>query len=288
VLGVRPDGYHLLRTVFQSLALHDDLVFDVREGPFALECADPLVPVDRRNLVWKAAGLVWAAAGRSGEPAGLGVRLTKRIPARGGLGGGSSDGAVALVAFDALWHAQLGAVRLSELAMTLGADVPFFLVGGTALGLDRGDRVEPLPDAPSRDVVLVFPPFGVSTPEAFRWFDEDSDARARPTPVPGGERRSFPGVGHGSSLEVVNELQGPVARRHPEIDEACRALLQAGAEVAAMTGSGSTVFGLFSPGRGEAGALALRAAGWRTLATTTASREATRPALEPAGGNRID
>lgn len=290
VLGVRPDGYHLLRTVFQTLALHDDLEFDLREGPLALECDDPLVPVDRRNLVWKAAEIVWAAAGRTGEASGVGVRLTKRIPAQGGLGGGSSDAAAALVAFDALWQAQLGEERLSELAVKLGADVPFFLVGGTALGVDRGDRIEPMPDGPPRDVVLVFPAFGVSTPEAFRWFDQDADpafeTRARTTDV--GAGRSSAAVRGDQAFDVFNELQAPVARRHPEIDDACRALLEAGADAAAMTGSGSTVFGLFAPGWGDAATAKVQSAGWRALATTAATRQATRPALEPAGRIRID
>jgi 4-diphosphocytidyl-2-C-methyl-D-erythritol kinase len=262
VVGVRPDGYHLLRTVFQTLALHDELTFEQRDGPFSLSCDDPEVPVDERNLVWRAANLVWGAMGKADGAAGVAVHIEKRIPAQGGLGGGSSDGATALVACDALWRAQLGEGRLEELARRLGADVPFFLRCGSALGLGRGDEIEPLPDLPARDVVLVFPPFGVSTPEAFRWYDEDHPhaPATGATPPPG-----------------FNALQGPVSCRHPEIGDACRALEAAGAELAAMTGSGSTVFGLFVPGRGGDAGDRLRDAGWRVLVTATAPREATRP-----------
>jgi 4-diphosphocytidyl-2-C-methyl-D-erythritol kinase len=258
VVGVRPDGYHLLRTVFQTLALHDEIAFQRRVGPFALSCDDPQVPADRKNLVWKAADLVWTAAGRHGEPAGVRVEIAKRIPPQGGLGGGSSDAAAALVGLDAVWQADLGEARLSDLARRLGADVPFFLCGGTALGVGRGDVIEPMPDAPARDVVLVSPPFGVSTPEAFRWYDEDTAAGADPG-------------------TVLNALERPVSRRHPEIAAARRALEEAGAEVAAMSGSGSTVFGLFPTGRGEAAADRLSACGWRTLLTATAPRDAARP-----------
>lgn len=274
VVGVRADGYHLLRTVFQSLALSDDLAFEVRDGPLSLSCDAPGVPADRRNLVWKAAELAWAAAGRSGEPSGVRVRLTKRIPAQGGLGGGSSDGAAALVAFNAIWRAGLDDIRLEGLARQLGADVPFFLHGGTALGVGRGDEIERLPDMPSRDVVLVFPPFGVSTPDAFRWFDQDAAFRTEPATAGGPSTLPLPGI---DSLTIVNALQEPVCRRHPQISEACRALEAAGAEAAAMTGSGSTVFGLFLPGRGAAAAAGLRSAGWETLLTATAGRESTRP-----------
>jgi 4-diphosphocytidyl-2-C-methyl-D-erythritol kinase len=268
VVGVRSDGYHLLRTIFQTLALHDEIAFQRCDGPFGLSCDDPEVPVNRTNLVWKAADLVWSAAGRAGDPTGIQVQIAKRIPVQGGLGGGSSDAAAALVGFDTLWQAGLGTARLSDLARFLGADVPFFLCGGTALGVGRGDLIEALPDAPARDVVLVFPPFGVSTPEAFHWYDADTAVGADPG-------------------NVLNALEGPVSRRHPEIADARRALEEAEAEAAAMSGSGSTVFGLFPPGGGEAAAARLSAAGWRTLLTTTASRDATRPGLEPVGRTRI-
>jgi len=265
VCGPRPDGYHELRTVFQSLALHDTLRFTSVEDRCVLTCSSPEVPLDERNLVWRAARMVWDAAGRRGEPRGR-VRITKRIPAQGGLGGGSADGAAALVGWNRLWDTRLPDERLLELARGLGADVPFFLYAGTALGLNRGDEIHPMADAPARWVVLVFPPFGVSTPEAFRWWDEDQVGLAA-----GAERPATP-------LAVFNDLEAPVSRRHPQLVEIRRELERAGAEAAAMTGSGSTVFGLFTA-RAVARAASDRVgrAGWRSLVTRTATRVQARP-----------
>jgi 4-diphosphocytidyl-2-C-methyl-D-erythritol kinase len=271
VLGVRPDGYHELRTVFQSLALHDTLEFDLGERGLTIDCPTPGVPRDERNLVWKAARLVWQEAGRAGEPSGR-VRLTKRIPAQGGLGGGSADGAAAPVGGNRTWGTALPDDRLLALAARLGADVPFFLCGGTALGLNRGDAIEPLDDMPPRWVVLVFPPFGVSTPEAFRWWDEDN-------PAFGLRHQALGCAAEGrtpsaESRTCANDLEGPVARRHPELLEIRRQLDLAGAEQAAMTGSGSTMFGLFEA---EPVALhaadALRSLSWTVLVSRTATRQ---------------
>src|SRR5437773_3890901 len=129
VLGVRLDGYHELRTIFQSIALHDTLTARVRRGPFALQCDDPKCPADETNLVWRAAEQVWAASGRGGTMRDVEVRLTKRIPLEAGLGGGSSDAAAALRVFGSLWRVKDGPLR--DIAATLGADVPYFLEGGT-------------------------------------------------------------------------------------------------------------------------------------------------------------
>lgn len=276
VLGRRPDGYHDLETVFQALMLHDTLDFEVRAGPFALACDTGGVPLDDRNLVWQAARSVWNRAGRGGDPAGALVRLRKRIPMQGGLGGGSSNAAAALVAFASLWlpDAEADPATLGHMAAAIGADVRFFLCGGTALGLDRGDRVLPLADVEPRHVVLVFPPFGVSTPAAYGWLDEARAGGRADLQAGGGV--SMPGGVH---LAVHNELEPPVAARHPEIGQARDALLASGAEAAAMSGSGSTVFGLFRE-RGQAAraAGALRGNGWRTLLTRTASRRQSSPA----------
>ena len=268
VLGVRPDGYHDLETVFQSLALHDTLDFEMREGPLALTCTSESVPLDARNLVWQAAAVVWACSGRRGEPEGVRVHLRKRIPVQGGLGGGSSDAAAALLGFARLWAPGLEESGLAEAAVRLGADVAFFLCGGTALGLARGDRIFPLADLEARHVVLVCPPFGVSTPEAYGWLDADRAAGTAPA-MPSGTL-PLPG---GVSLPVVNDLEPAVARRHPEIGQLRDSLRECGAEAAAMSGSGSTVFALFT-GRERAAAAAagLRRDGWRALLTRTAGR----------------
>lgn len=269
IVGTLPDGYHELQTVFQALALHDLLTFEMYDGPFTLSCTASDVPTDERNLVWKAASLVWHRAGRPGDVRGVRAHLVKRIPAQGGLGGGSADGAAALVALDTVWGTGLGADGILGLARRLGADVPFFLYGGTALGLGRGDEIRPLDDLRPHAVVLVFPAFGVSTPEAFGWFDSEAGASRSPA-LPGDETI---GLGGGGRLRVFNALQAPVSRRHPEIEALCVRLREQGADCAAMTGSGSTVFGLFShPERAAAAAEALRAEGCRALLTRTATR----------------
>jgi 4-diphosphocytidyl-2-C-methyl-D-erythritol kinase len=254
VLGTRPDGYHELRTVFQTLALHDTLQFAQRRGPFAIACSDPGCPADRGNLVWRAAEQVWRASGRSGVPHGVQVRLRKRIPLAGGLGGGSSDAAAALRALGRLW--RVDPAVLGPIAASLGADVPFFFVGGKALGLDRGDVLFSLSEDPRAWVLLGFPPFGISTVEAFGWWDNRRTRRKRPS---------------------LNDLEPVVAARHPMIARLVAALEGAGAHRAAMSGSGSTVFGLFTTKRAADAAhrsLARRHAGVRWLTTRTLGRVA--------------
>jgi 4-diphosphocytidyl-2-C-methyl-D-erythritol kinase len=137
VLGVRPDGFHELRTVFQSIALHDTIAIRAVPGAFQLTCDDPACPADRSNLVWRAAEQVWKAAGRRGVPSGVSIQLTKRIPLQAGLGGGSSDAAAALRAVGRLWRVHPDRVR--AIGSALGADILYFFDGGTALVLDRGD-----------------------------------------------------------------------------------------------------------------------------------------------------
>lgn len=267
VLGVRADGYHELRTTFQSLALHDTLTIRATRGPFSIECDDPACPVDRTNLVWRAAERVWRAAGRRGAPRGVRVRIEKRIPMQAGLGGGSSDAAAALRALGRRW--RVSRVTLLQIAASLGADVPYFFEGGTALGVARGDRLSPLPDHPAAWVVLVVPAFGVSTKDAYGWFDRDTRAgaarRVRPP--------STAGAGGGPHADAGNDLQSPAAKRHPEIARLVGALRRHGAHSAAMSGSGSAVFGLFKK-RPQAllATRALASATRRTVLTRTVSR----------------
>jgi 4-diphosphocytidyl-2-C-methyl-D-erythritol kinase len=254
VLGVRPDGFHELRTVFQSIALHDTLTIRAVPGPFQLTCDDPNCPSDERNLIWRAAEQVWRAARRRGAPRDVTIHLTKRIPLQAGLGGGSSDAAAALRALGRLWRVDAGRVR--AIAPSLGADVPYFFEGGTVLGLERGDELFPLIDAPRAWVVVAIPSFGVSTKEAFAWFDADQSRRRQPSGV-----RSPKGVAL-HERETVNDLQGVVTQRHPEIARLVGALRRARATDAAMSGSGSAVFGLFST-RGAAVAAVASVSGSR-------------------------
>ena len=269
VTGVRPDGYHELRTVFQTVALHDRLTFIPEPGALRLECDEPDCPVDRSNLVWRAAASLWTASGRRGAPRGVFVRIEKRIPLQAGLGGGSSDAAAALRALAVLWSVTARTrARLPELATALGADVRFFLEGGTVLGLDRGDTLFPLADAARTHVVLVLPDFGVSTVDAYRWWDADEPARRTSK-----QRKPISG----------NDLQGPVTRRHPVISRLVAALSRVGAQTAAMSGSGAAVFGLFPDARtAKTGAASLAVRGRRVIVTRTIGRAEYRALAGPA------
>ena len=189
VLGTRPDGFHELRTLFQSIALHDTLTIRRRRGAFQLTCDDPRLPVDGRNLIVRAARAVWKASGRRGSPRDVRIDLIKRIPLEAGLGGGSSDAVAALRALGRIW--RVDEARLRAIAPTLGADVPYFLEGGTVLGLERGDVLFPQPDHPSAWVVLALPDFGVSTADAFGWWD--ADAKHKPY-VASAFRRTSPAM----------------------------------------------------------------------------------------------
>ena len=229
VLGTRAGGYHELRTIFQSIALYDTLTFRAVRGPLQLTCDDPACPVDDTNLIARAAAVMWQASGRRGAASGVAVDLTKRIPMQAGLGGGSSDAAAALRVLATRW--RVADAKVVDAAEALGADVPYFLEGGAMLGLERGDLLFRLHEPASAWVVLVLPGFGVSTRDAFAWFDEAVAAD------PGVRRPPH---------ELVNDLEAPVAARHPEVGRIISALRRAGASQAAMSGSGSAVFGLFS------------------------------------------
>jgi 4-diphosphocytidyl-2-C-methyl-D-erythritol kinase len=290
VVGVRAGGYHELRTIFQSIALHDTLTIRARRGPFRLTCDDPNCPSDRTNLIWRAAEHVWKAAGRSGPPRDIAVDLEKRIPLQAGLGGGSSDAAAALRAMGRIWRVDRGEVRAA--AAELGADVPYFFEGGTVLGLERGDLLFPLIDYPAAWVVIVLPEFGVSTKEAFEWWDRagrsssfdpsmlSRSSRAESRDDQLGMRGKADRRGMRNSLtpslskgELVNDLEAPVAAHHPPIKRLVARLRRAGASHAAMSGSGSAVFGLFARRSDAAGAAASLAAGsCRALLTKTLNR----------------
>src|SRR5688572_18026139 len=262
IVDVQADGYHELRTTFQSIALHDILTFAPCRGPFVVESDDPGCPATG-NIVEQAARCLWQAAGRTGSPAGVRVRIDKRIPIAAGLGGGSADAAAALRALARLWGVRLAPKEMHAIASSLGADVPFFLRGGTARGRGRGDLLSAVADRPRRWAVVATPPFGVSTAEAYRWFDE---ATLKPLPHQRGQSR------RSQARRMFNDLEAPVVARHPEIGALVEQLQRSGATRAAMSGSGSAVFGLFTrPLDAEAAADALVGHGRRIIVTRTLS-----------------
>ena len=270
VLGPRLDGFHELRTVFQALSLHDLIECIPREGPFAIECDTAGVPLDGTNLIWRAADALWRALRRAGPVRDVTIRLQKRIPLQAGLGGGSTNAAATLLALARLWRVPVRPNQLTDVAATLGADVPFFLSGGTALGLGRGDEVYPLADLPRHWIVLLVPGFGVSTQDAYDWYDSERElARG----VSAREPQHVPGPWPSRAAQMINDLEAPIARHHPEIDQMRTALRRSGALAAAMSGSGSTVFGLFQK-RSDALTAVKRLSGfgWRVLLTESLGR----------------
>ena len=266
VRGRRTDGYHELRTLFQSLDLHDTIAFRTRPGALSVRSRSPGVPEDRANLIWTAADAVWRAARFDGSPRGVAITLRKVVPMAAGLGGGSSDAAATIRGLAALWSLDWPDRRLRRIAASIGADVPYFLHGGTTRGTGRGDRLRPIaPELGRRWVVLAVPGFGVSTAEAYRWHDRHTLLRDRRGPR-GGDWATRLGV-------CGNDLEPAVTARHPEIGVMVGRLGRTGALMSAMTGSGSTVFGLFGREADASRArVAVRRAGWRTLLARTTTR----------------
>jgi 4-diphosphocytidyl-2-C-methyl-D-erythritol kinase len=239
VLGPGPDGLHEIRTVFQIIDLHDTLRF--RRARRARVRVDRRgVPSGSANLCHKALSLLGRAAGRRVP---LEIEIHKEIPVGAGLGGGSSDGAATLWAANRIYDVGFGNRDLAALGRELGADVPFFFTGGTCVGEGIGDRLTPLERLGGVVFLLVHPPFRVST----RW----AYARARmelTMPRPDFKMGKINKIVHFATAKrtsVPNDFVEIVARRHPVVREVLRALEGAGALVASMSGTGSTLFGVF-------------------------------------------
>ncbi len=239
VLGRRPDGYHELRTIFQTITLHDTLTLAKSSKPgIRLQTNDGSLPTGPENLVYRA---IKAIACEIDFKGGIDVQLEKRIPIARGLGGGSSDAAAALIGMLRLTGKKARLDRTIEIASGLGADVPFFLFGGRALGVNRGDEIYPLFDGSRRTVVIVSPrEIGVRTKDAYEWVSAELTRRAKTPNISG-----FCALCWGRSERVSNDFEVPVFRRHPRLEAIRDGLLQRGAAEAALAGSGSAVFGVF-------------------------------------------
>jgi 4-diphosphocytidyl-2-C-methyl-D-erythritol kinase len=283
VLGRRADGYHELRTIFQSISLQDTLYLERKHKPgIELDIlGDPSLAAgpQRKNLVWRAAEAIRREVQFAG---GVRISLEKRIPVGRGLGGGSSDAAATLAALLRLTGRRVAPERLLEIAARLGADVPFFLSGGRALGTGRGDEIYPLPDGEKRTILVVSPRnIAVITRDAYDWLDDRLTKRHSVHRL-----WSFCALcwslreGH-----VSNDFETAVFRRHPRLNRIRRELLQGGAAEAALAGSGSAVFGIFrNPAQARRSAQLFPED--QVFLCTTLSRKAHARALwgSPAGG----
>lgn len=242
VLNRRPDGYHELRTIFQTISLADRLDIEYQPGPTRIAINSNVDIPD--NLVVRAADSVLQATGRCGR---VGFVLRKRIPLGGGLGGGSGNAAAVLLALPILLGRPLPMPKLMELAGQLGSDVPFFLLGGTAAGLGRGAELYPLPDLPSKPALLVAPGLHVSTPDAYAQLRRSS-APVQPQPIIHQFQSIAWRISSGSAIQdlaLVNDFENVVFHLHPQLKSIKGKLLKLGARPALMSGSGSSIFGIF-------------------------------------------
>ena len=243
VLGRRADGYHELRTIFQAISLHDTLALETQKdaginlriiGNSRL-AGEP----GHNNLVYRA---IHDLSLELGIQHGVRVVLTKRIPVGRGLGGGSSDAAAALIGMLRLAGKSIEAARLSKIASGLGADVPFFLHGGRALGIGRGDEVYPLFDLTRRNVLVVSPrEIAVPTRDAYQWLAEQLTKGPDATKL----MRFCALCWSPQGGALTNDFEAAVFPRYPRLAAIKRELLRQGAAGASLAGSGSAVFGIF-------------------------------------------
>lgn len=281
VLGKRPDNLHEIRTTLQTISLHDRLSFEVSEGrEIALACSDPEIPTDDRNLVVRAAH---ALQDQFAVRQGARIQLEKSIPAEAGLGGGSSNAAVALLAMARLWQIDADANDLITVAAGLGADVPFFFFGGSMLGSGTGTTLAAQPDSLPHHLIVVAPRASVSTRDAYE---------ALHAPALTSDTSEF--ILSSSQNKVVlddsqpwlhndfaNDFEAVIFDIYPEIGSAKDQLLAAGAKAALMSGSGSSVFGVFADQKSQQQALEKieTEAGWRIFPCVTVSRNEYRRAI---------
>ena len=311
--ALRPDGFHELRTAYQTVAVHDVLRVQLAKGSgIDIRCTDPRVPTDENNTCYRITELAMAALNAHGQ---VSIEIEKRLPVQGGLGGASSNAVAALLGLERTLKKPLPAVEKLRIAAEVGSDLPLFLVGGTVLGVGRGEEVYPLPDLPSIHCVLAAPEIGVSTPKAFAdWDAMVAEAKLRsaaqtrtsgPTQplakltastesdkmIQFGRTGSswlsglsvVPARGRGRAetplLDLVrtgieNDFEKVVFPKHPELREVKRVLQREGARYASLSGSGSAVYGLFgSRAAAEKAASRLRKQGIPAQATTTLTRE---------------
>lgn len=250
VLNRGADGFHELRSVFQTVSIYDTLDIAYTPGGKAALTLDGPAEISD-NLAMRAARMVAEHTGGGGR---IAMRLTKRIPMGAGMGGGSSDAAAVLLGLPVLAGWRIPLETLARMGGELGSDVPFFLLGGAAVALGRGTEIYPLPDLPGKRVLVVAPPVHVSTPEAYRGLARDGDGKLteaqRIQYIDSFQSRvwrlgsSLSTDGIGSQVE--NDFEGVVFPRYPQLKSILKNLQKSGADPARMTGSGSALFGVFT------------------------------------------
>ena len=242
ILGKRPDGFHDLQSVMQQISICDDIEIDLETGEdWSLECDRDDVPADSSNLAWKAAGLFYKRLGK--DPQGVSIRIIKRIPSRAGLGGGSADAAAVLNALNAHEGSPFTVAQLAEMGAKIGSDVPFCVMGGTALCEGRGEILTKLKDMPQCFYCVAMPDFAVSTKELFEIYDQRTVSTHPDTP------HMLEALDAEDLLKVAgyccNSMEKIVAADYPKIWQMRTVMEDCGALGSAMSGSGSAVYGIF-------------------------------------------
>ena len=303
---VRPSGFHELRTVYQTVAISDTVRVTVTSGTgIEIRCKNPAVPTDENNTCWRMAERILRACKRRAKVV---ISIEKTLPIQGGMGAGSSNAIATMFALEREIGESLPPSERFRHALEIGSDLPLFLVGGTVLGAGRGEEVFPLADLPETAIVAVTPQVGVSTPRAFAAWDElagrdpeltgpEGDARiygfsqaafawltGSLAGVPASRRKQAKSGGRAEKVSttplldlvragIENDFERVVFPLYPELREVKRALERRGARYASLSGSGSTVYGMFeSAADAETAAARLNTEGYRAVATSTLSR----------------
>ena len=241
VLGKRADGYHDLKSVMQTISIRDDIQIDIGTGePWKLTCTMEGIPTDERNLAWKAAKVFFDTTGKDSD--GLSIHITKRIPVEAGLGGGSADAGAVLRALNRHYDNPFSILALAELGASVGSDVPFCTLCGTAMVEGRGERLRKLPDLPDCCFVVCKPEFSVSTPELYRKLDESvigqrPDHQAMESALLAGDLGLI-------AENICNVFDPVVTKEHLELNYIKSIFNSYGSIAHQMTGSGSAVFGI--------------------------------------------
>jgi len=239
----RTDGYHDITSLMQLITLYDELRFSPQKTGIVLSCSRDDLPVDEKNLVYRAAAAFYA---RTGITPGIRIGIHKRIPLGAGLGGGSSNAATTLMTLNEIHKTALTKNDLMRLGETLGADVPFFVFGKTAWVSGRGEKLQEAPPLPRMSFVLINPGFPVSTHEVYEGLNWGLTKKRRNYSIP--RFSSIQEVAAG----LANDLEGVVSTLYPVVNEIKAFLLKNGALGALMTGSGPTVFGIFKNNQASA------------------------------------
>lgn len=267
ILGRHDDGYHELRTIYQTISLHDTLTLSLTAKPVILiESNDASLPQGRGNLVYDACRL-WKQ--RRKYKGGIHVRLLKAIPAGAGLGGGSSDAAAVLLSLDRLAGGRPDVLGWLHESARLGSDVPLFLLGGRVLGCGRGEEVYPLEDLAPRHCLVAHPGFAVSTASAFAAIDRLTAGPDAGTIKKFGVWSQFPLQGWGPA---ENDFEPFVFAKWPELARVKGQFIRAGAEIASLSGSGSALYAIFASARHLRQAAGCVPSGWSVFLTRTLSR----------------